>query len=65
MQNTNVSGTYVTKFNTNLTLIVSSSPDMVTWLPVFTNSAVGLDIPYTFSDSQATIPNKFYRVTAQ
>jgi cytoskeletal protein RodZ len=64
MQNTNVGGTYVTVFNTNLTLIVSSSPDMVNWSPVFTNSMVGLDIPYTFSDSQAMIPNKFYRVQA-
>lgn len=65
MRGTNLNGTYVTAFNNNLTLVVSSSPDMVTWLPVFTNSAVGLDIPYTFSDSQTTIPNKFYRVTAQ
>lgn len=65
LRGTNVNGTYVTAFDNNLTLVVSSSPDMVTWSPVFTNAAVGLDIPYTFSDSQATIPNKFYRVTAQ
>lgn len=65
MQYTNVDGNYILTFNTNLNLVVNVSTDMLNWSPIYTNTQVGADFPYTFSDTQATTPSRFYRVTTQ
>jgi hypothetical protein len=39
-------------------VVVDTSPDLVSWLPIWTNSFAG---PTNFSDAQSSLSDRFYR----